>query len=187
METDIAKSITNLPARDIFLYCLKSTATKLIVMYVWVYCVALPCLFVCLTLLACFFLSSFSSLIKTCTWSNKQTRQSNTAHPRQSLFPRVGLEPTTLYTHSRQSALPLSYQGSSAGWAQISHLTVHLMNRLKLQAFDVSINRSVQIILRLINMKVCYHSGCLHSAGVNSSTTIALFGIYPHHHLVNRS
>ena len=34
--------------------------------------------------------------------SNKQTRQSNTAHPRQSLFleknelPRVGLEPTTL-------------------------------------------------------------------------------------------
>ena len=32
--------------------------------------------------------------------------------------------------HSRQSALPLSYQGSSAGWAQISHLIVHLMNRL---------------------------------------------------------
>ena len=36
--------------------------------------------------------------------SNKQTRQSNTAHPRQLLFleknelPRVGLEPTTLYT-----------------------------------------------------------------------------------------
>ena len=36
--------------------------------------------------------------------SNKQTRQSNTAHPRQSLFleknelPRVGLEPTTLNT-----------------------------------------------------------------------------------------
>ena len=39
--------------------------------------------------------------------SNKQTRQSNTAHPRQSLFPRknelpqVGLEPTTLYTLDR--------------------------------------------------------------------------------------
>ena len=38
--------------------------------------------------------------------SNKQTRQSNTAHPRQSLFLRkmsyvytsVGLEPTALYT-----------------------------------------------------------------------------------------
>ena len=41
---------------------------------------------------------------------------------------------STIYTldraHSRQSALPLSYQGSSAGWAQISHLIVHLMNRL---------------------------------------------------------
>ena len=40
--------------------------------------------------------------------SNKQTRQSNTAHPRQSLFtkkknelPRVGLEPTTLHTLDR--------------------------------------------------------------------------------------
>ena len=38
--------------------------------------------------------------------SNEQTRLSNTAHPRQSLFkktknklPRVGFEPTTLYTH----------------------------------------------------------------------------------------
>ena len=28
-------------------------------------------------------------------------------------------------THSRQSALPLSYQGSSAGWAQITHLIVY--------------------------------------------------------------
>ena len=38
--------------------------------------------------------------------SNKQTRQSNTAHPRQSLFlenelPQVGLEPTTFYTLDR--------------------------------------------------------------------------------------
>ena len=33
----------------------------------------------------------------------------------------------TLY--SRQSALPLSYQGSSAGWAQISHLIVHVHMR----------------------------------------------------------
>ena len=55
--------------------------------------------------------------------SNKQTRQSNSAHPRQLLFlrkmsyiPRVGLEPTTLYTLDR--AL---YHCSSAGWAQISH------------------------------------------------------------------
>ena len=32
--------------------------------------------------------------------------------------------------YSRQSALPLSYQGSSAGWAQISHLIINLMNGL---------------------------------------------------------
>ena len=58
--------------------------------------------------------------------SNKQTRQSNTTHPRYNVvsfrtrneLPQVGLKPTTL--HSRQSALPLSYQGSSAGWGQIS-------------------------------------------------------------------
>ena len=65
--------------------------------------------------------------------SNKQTRLSNTAHSRQSLFlrknelPQVGLEPTTLYTPDR-ALYQLSYRGSSAGWAQISHLIVHLMN-----------------------------------------------------------
>ena len=50
----------------------------------------------------------------------KQTaRQSNTAHPRQSLFlrklPRVGLEPTKVYTLDR-ALYQLSYQGSSATW-----------------------------------------------------------------------
>ena len=67
------------------------------------------------------------------------TLHHDTLHPKQSFFelPRVGLEPTTLYTlHSRQSTLtlPLSYQGSSAGWAQISHLIVHLMNRLTINS-----------------------------------------------------
>ena len=49
--------------------------------------------------------------------SNKQTRQSNTVHPRQSLFlekmsclGRVGLEPTTLYTRDR-ALYQLSYLG----------------------------------------------------------------------------
>ena len=71
--------------------------------------------------------------------SNKQTRQSNTAHPRQSLFleknelPQVGLEPTTLYTLDR-ALYQLSYRGCSAGWAQISHLIVHLMNRLTINS-----------------------------------------------------
>ena len=41
----------------------------------------------------------------------RTTRQSNTAHPRQSLFelPRVGLEPTTFYIHSRQSTCTYTY------------------------------------------------------------------------------
>ena len=70
-----------------------------------------------------------------------KVKQTNKAkqHPKHSLFLRkiscLGWDSnprhSTLYTlHSRQSALPLSYQGSSAGWAQISHLIVHLMNRL---------------------------------------------------------
>ena len=71
----------------------------------------------------------------------KQTTQHTQA--RQSLFLRKMSCPAFQYLrtlpsasgghdtlHSRQSALPLSYQGSSAGWAQISHLIVHLMNRL---------------------------------------------------------
>ena len=71
--------------------------------------------------------------------SNKQTRQSNTAHPKAVTFPRknelpqVGLEPTTLYTLDK-ALYQLSYRGSSAGWAQISHLIVHLMNRLTMYA-----------------------------------------------------
>ena len=57
--------------------------------------------------------------------SNKQTRQSNTAYPRQSLFRAASGRTRTHDTLcSRQSALPLSYQGSSAGWAQISHVYV---------------------------------------------------------------
>ena len=35
--------------------------------------------------------------------------------PKKNELPRVGLEPMTLYTLDR--ALPLSYQGSTAGWA----------------------------------------------------------------------
>ena len=49
--------------------------------------------------------------------------------PRKNELPQVGLEPTTLYTLDR--AL---YRGSSAGWAQISHLIVHLMNRVTINS-----------------------------------------------------
>ena len=53
--------------------------------------------------------------------------------PKKNELPQVGLKPhDTLHDtlHSRQSALPLSYQGSTGGLAQISHLIIHLMNRL---------------------------------------------------------
>ena len=49
--------------------------------------------------------------------------------PRKNEMPQVGLEPTTLYTLDR-ALYQLSYRGSSAGWAQISHLIVHLTNML---------------------------------------------------------
>ena len=69
--------------------------------------------------------------------SNKQTRKSNTpkavTFPRKNELPQVGHEPTTLYTPDR-ALYQLSYRGSSAGWAQISHLIVHLMNRLTINS-----------------------------------------------------
>ena len=59
--------------------------------------------------------------------SNKQTKAKQHSTPKAVTFPRknelpqVGLEPTTLYTLDR-ALYQLSYRGSSAGWAQISHL-----------------------------------------------------------------
>ena len=79
--------------------------------------------------------------------SNKQTRQSNTAHPRQSLFleknelPQVGLEPTTLYTLDR-ALYQLSYRGSSAGWpvhVQYSQLYMYMANTLSLYTCTLSL------------------------------------------------
>ena len=66
--------------------------------------------------------------------TNKQGKA--TQHTQGSHFselPQVGLEPTTLYTLDR-ALYQLSYRGSSAGWAQISHLIVHLMNRLTINS-----------------------------------------------------
>ena len=70
--------------------------------------------------------------------SNKAKQHST---PKAVTFPRknepqVGLEPTTLYTPDR-ALYQLSYRGSSAGWAQISHLIVHLMNRLTTMVYIV--------------------------------------------------
>ena len=41
--------------------------------------------------------------------------------------PRLGIEPTTLYTLDRE-LYQLSYRGSLDSWAQILHLIVHLLN-----------------------------------------------------------
>ena len=71
--------------------------------------------------------------------TNKQGKA--TQHTQGSHFyelPWVGLEPTTLYTLDR-ALYQLSYQGSSAGWAQISHLIVHLMNRLTITCTSESL------------------------------------------------
>ena len=47
--------------------------------------------------------------------------------PRKNELPRVGLEPTTLYTLDRALyQLSYMYQGSSAARAQISHVHVHV-------------------------------------------------------------
>ena len=135
---------------------------KYMYIYMDMYCLGcavllLPCLFD----LACFFLPSFSSLIKTCTCflslkhvhvfklemrrkkEASKVKQTNKAKQHSTLkavtflrkneLPRVGLEPTTLYTLDR-ALYQLSYRGSSAGWAQISHLIVHLMNRLTINS-----------------------------------------------------
>ena len=89
----------------------------------------LLCLVVCLTLLASFFL--LISHLKTCTMytlrgeeerKEEASKQHSTpkavTFPKKDELPRVGLEPTTLYTLDR-SLYQLSYRDSSAGWAQI--------------------------------------------------------------------
>ena len=63
---------------------------------------------------------------------NNKAKQHSTpkavTFPKKNELPQVGLEPTTLYTLDR-ALYQLSYRCSSAGWAQISHLIVYLMNR----------------------------------------------------------
>ena len=60
--------------------------------------------------------------------TNNKAKQHNTpkvvTFPKKSELPQVGLESMTPYTLDRHC-----YQDSSAGWAQISHFIVHLMNK----------------------------------------------------------
>ena len=69
--------------------------------------------------------------------------------PRKNELPQVGLEPTTLYTLDG-ALYQLSYRGSSAGWAQISHLIVHLMNRLTINVHvhvDLILVRDIDVVV----------------------------------------
>ena len=105
--------------------------------YMYMYCrVVLLCFVVCITLLA------FKREMRRKKERSKQgqtnkAKQHSTpkavTFPRKNELPRVGLEPTTLHTLDR-ALYQLSYRGSSAGWAQISHLIVHLMNRLTINS-----------------------------------------------------
>ena len=61
--------------------------------------------------------------------TNNKAKQHSTPKLPVPVLARVGTHDTL---HSRQSALPLSYQGSSAGWTQISHLIVHLKHWLRI-------------------------------------------------------
>ena len=67
------------------------------------------------------------------TWYTRTLVKSPLGGTVLSYLPQVGLEPTTLYTLDR-ALYQLSYRGSSAGWAQTSHLIVHLMNRLTINS-----------------------------------------------------
>ena len=75
---------------------------------------------------------------KTVKQTNKAKQHSTpkaVTFPRKNELPQVGLKPTTLYTLDR-ALYQLSYRGSSAGWTQISHLIVHLMNRLTITQYE---------------------------------------------------
>ena len=77
--------------------------------------------------------SHFSYIEKMSCKAKQHSTPKAVTFPRKNELPQVGLEPTTLYTLDR-ALYQLSYRSSSAGWAQISHLIVHLMNRLTINS-----------------------------------------------------
>ena len=92
--------------------------------------------------------------------------------PRVNDLPRVGLEPTTLYTLDR-TLYQLSYRGSTAGWAQISHLIVHLMNRLTIDSahaytythvpyMRVLVCTCIYMYVCYVCLRVCMYGTCMH-------------------------
>ena len=74
-----------------------------------------------------------ASKVKQTNKAKQHSTSKAVTSPRKNELPQVGLKPTILYTPDR-ALYQLSYQGSTAGWAQISHLIVHLMNRLTINS-----------------------------------------------------
>ena len=68
--------------------------------------------------------SAEASKVKQTNKAKQHSTPKAVTSPKKNELPRVGLEPTTLYTLDR-ALHQLSYRGNSAGWAQISHLIVY--------------------------------------------------------------
>ena len=108
--------------------------------------------------------------------SNKQTNKAKqhstpkaVTFPRKNELPRVGLKPMTLYTRDR-ALYQLSYRGSSAGWAQISHLIAHLMNMYMCSVYTCTVTmQPTYKYMNMYNIIMCIvnhpwpvnHSSCL--------------------------
>ena len=102
--------------------------------------------------------------------TNNKAKQHSTpkavTFPKKNELSRVGLEPTTLYTlHSRQSTLPLSYQGSSAGWAQISHLMYMHLHEVCQARIHLPTN------LHLLRTLTCGHNAHTHTGQYETTKT----------------
>ena len=84
----------------------------------------------------------------------------------------MGLEPTTLYTLDR-ALYQLSYRGSSAGWAQISHLIVHLMNMYMCSVYTCTVTmQPTYTYMNMYNIIMCIvnHPWPVHSSRLKACT-----------------
>ena len=115
----------------------------------------------------------------------KQSQANNKAKQHSTLkivtfpLPRVRLEPTTLYTlHSRQSVLPLSYQGSSAGPV---HVHVHVVLQLDFSQFSGS-PTCIHVVTRsylLYALTECHVNETRHTCTCTCTQTIVITEVSP--------
>ena len=90
--------------------------------------------------------------------TNNMAKQHSTpkavTFPRKNELPQVGLEPTTLYTLDR-ALYQLSYRGSSAGWAQISHLIVHIYMYMYIPVPLFNVHELTYMYILVLYMYTC--------------------------------